>query len=803
MCVLTCKATVNLLAGAQTAKRGSFLIHLLAAAFVFGCGVWSLHFVAMLAFISTVPIAYGIPATFLSVLVAVVGALVAFSCWLFSPSRRIGVVVGGTLLGLSASAMHFCGVMAMQVSGTLHFDNIKVVASVAIGTAFAVMALGRSSALNTHLHRLEAAIWLMLGVCGLHFVAMTGLSIEPGLVDDQQSVVFGSVGLAVAIGSVSFAILFVSLAATLMKQHLSQRTVLELQRLRMLSDISQEVLVICRDGIILQVNAAGLRMFGTTEGQLVGTRMLDLVCQADQSQVAHCIEHDAIRSDPMEIHLNARNGTEIAAEFFNTAIQYEGKPAIVVALRDLSDRKRDEARIRHLAHHDGMTGLANRLLLHERLEHTLEAMRRSGGRLAVLCLDLDRFKAVNDLFGHATGDALLAEVAKRLQAEVRVSDTLARVGGDEFVIAAEFERPENVALLAGRLIDALSQPVMLDVGQVEIGLSIGIALFPDDAISQQELMRAADVALYRTKKEAGGSFRFFEPTMDEQLQARRQLERDLRSAIDNHQISLHYQPLVSAASGEVEGFEALIRWCHPTRGMIPPMEFIPLAEETGLITQLGKWVLETACRSAAAWQEPRWVAVNVSPIQFRKADLTTVITDILARTGLPADRLEIEITEGILMEEPKRAASVLSALRALGVRIAMDDFGTGYSSLSYLHEFKFDKLKIDRSFVTRLGQADDAEIIVRTIIGLAHNLGLSIVAEGVETVEQLKTLRDLMCDQIQGYLIGRPMQMDGSTELMAARAKALIGGTALAAYSPDREDSKYRTSSKHTNRLLE
>ena len=433
--------------------------------------------------------------------------------------------------------------------------------------------------------------------------------------------------------------------------------------------------------------------------------------------------------------------------------------------------------LQHLAYHDPLTDLPNRSLLRDRLTHAIEVAARSGNCLALFCLDLDRFKIVNDVFGHSAGDALLIQVTERLQQKVRVSDTLARVGGDEFVVVATFDRDEQIPFLAERLINALAEPFILEVGPVEIGVSIGIAIYPEDGINQQELMRTADVALYRAKQEGRNTYRFFETEMDEHVRLRHRLERDLRNAIERDELSLHYQPLLDSLTGEVDGFEALLRWNHPERGMILPLDFIALAEETGLILKIGQWVLETACAAAALWTEPHAIAVNISPVQFVKSDLGAIITRTLAQTGLCADRLEIEITEGILMADPVRAAEVLTTLRGLGVRIAMDDFGKGYSSLSYLHEFKFDKLKIDRSFVSRLPDAEDAIMIVRTIIGLAHNLGLLVVAEGVETIGQLKILRDLKCDQIQGYLFGRPMQMDGITPLIATRGRMLISNS--------------------------
>jgi predicted signal transduction protein with EAL and GGDEF domain len=338
------------------------------------------------------------------------------------------------------------------------------------------------------------------------------------------------------------------------------------------------------------------------------------------------------------------------------------------------------------------------------------------------------------------------------------------------------DRPDRVAILADRLIGVLAEPFHIGNEKVEIGASIGIAICPGDGDCQDALMRAADIALYRAKNEKRGSFRFFEPRMDEELIARKQLERDLQHAIAREQLQLYYQPVVDCMTGEVEGFEALLRWHHPERGMVPPVEFIPLAEASGLIVSIGEWVLQAACEAASLWTRPCRLAVNVSPVQFQQSDLSAIVAATLARTGFPASRLEIEITEGVLMTDPKRGVEGLFRLHKMGVSIALDDFGTGYSSLGYLQTFRFDRLKIDRSFIMRLGEAEDSTIIVRAIIGLAHNLGLKVVAEGVETAEQLAVLRDLSCDQVQGYLLGRPAQMADVTELITARARAFGAG---------------------------
>jgi diguanylate cyclase (GGDEF)-like protein/PAS domain S-box-containing protein len=775
ICALASFTTLALIARAQAVTSRASCLWLVASAAVFGCGVWSLHFVAMLAFMPGMPIAFDVGTTLGSALVAIAGALVAFLAWRLAPSRPAGIVLGGILLGLAVSGMHYFGIAAMRLPGSFRFDSQDVAASIAVSIGFGMLALARAETLATLTRRIEVSGWLALCVCGLHFTGMAALTIQPGPFTKQAGAVLGSGPLAVAVGSVSLAILFVSLAATLMEQHLSQRAILELKRMRLLSNISQEVMIIHRDGVILQVNEAGARLFRVPAERLVGRRILDLVAEADRPTVLRRGRGGPDDRKPEEIQVRNAAGTLIPVELFCSTLDYEGKAATAVALRDLSDHKRDQERIRHLAHHDALTDLPNRFLLLERLAHALDAADLSGGAVALLYLDLDRFKAMNDVLGHAGGDALLAEVAGRLRGLLRLADTLARVGGDEFmIVTSSADHPERVAALAAKLMDMLGKPFEIEGNRVEIGASIGIALYPGDAGGQETLMRAAATALYRAKEEKRGTFRFFEAAMDEHLHARRQLEQDLRYAVDRGEFQLHYQPLLSCVTGEIAGFEALLRWQHPRRGLVPPMEFIPAAEETGLIVGIGEWVIETACEAAAGWDQPRWVAVNVSPVQFRQSDLPNIVAAALARTGLPPERLEIEITEGILMEDTRRALDVLSALRAQGVRIALDDFGTGYSSLSYLRSFTFDKLKIDKSFIQGLGQSDGAATIVRTIIGLAHNLGLSIVAEGVENQQQLAIVRGQMCDQVQGYLLGRPMQMNGFTELAAARAKKLL-----------------------------
>jgi diguanylate cyclase (GGDEF)-like protein len=459
----------------------------------------------------------------------------------------------------------------------------------------------------------------------------------------------------------------------------------------------------------------------------------------------------------------------------------------VTTFTDTTERHAAEARAAHLARHDALTGLPNRLMLNEHLAAMLVEAARGGGRLAVLYLDLDRFKWVNDTLGHPVGDGLLRQVAARIRSRVRSratgGDLVARLGGDEFAIVTapafglHADPAAEAVTIAERLIAALAEPFDVQGHRVLVGTSVGIALHPADGETPEALLRQADLALYRAKQEGRGRFRFFESGMDTEAQARRQMELELRRALDEapEEFELHYQPVLGIASRRVTGFEALVRWRHPTRGLVPPAAFVSLAEEIGLVERLGELVLRQACAEAASWPEPALrIAVNLSPAQFRRGALVQTVAGILAETGLSPGRLELEITEGVLLQRTEETLETLRRLRATGVRIAMDDFGTGYSSLGYLRSFHFDKVKIDRSFVRDLPQRPEDAAIVAAVAGLCRTLGIVTTAEGVETEEQLCALRRHGCAEAQGFLFSRPVP---AAQLPALR-RHLAGATA-------------------------
>jgi diguanylate cyclase (GGDEF)-like protein len=428
----------------------------------------------------------------------------------------------------------------------------------------------------------------------------------------------------------------------------------------------------------------------------------------------------------------------------------------VATHEDITERRRAEAKISYMARHDSLTDLPNRLLFHEQLEQALARTARAGA-LAVLCLDVDHFKGVNDTLGHPVGDLFLKAVAARVRECIRGSDTVARLGGDEFaIVQTGGSQPTDATALAARLIDAVAAPFELDGHQVIAGMSIGIAISPDDGTEPFQLLKNADMALYRAKADGRGVYRFFEPEMDARMQARRALELDLRKAVVQGDFELHYQPIVDIRTRQIRGFEALVRWRHPERGMVPPLDFIPLAEETGLVVPLGEWVLRQACEEAAGWPDHVNVSVNLSPVQFKSKNLVATVMMALSAAGLPPCRLELEITESVLLQESEATLAMLHQLRSFGVKISMDDFGTGYSSLGYLRKFPFDKIKIDRSFIRGMSEEGQSLAIVRAVAAMGSSLGIVTTAEGVETSEQFERLKAEGCTEAQGYFISPP-----------------------------------------------
>src|SRR5579863_9541429 len=518
------------------------------------------------------------------------------------------------------------------------------------------------------------------------------------------------------------------------------------------------------------VNRSAEELFGAPRQDIIGRKLHDVLSQQEAdflgAQDEAVLKSQSLATIDEHVVRTGEDETRILSTKKITIPDDAGAPQYLLTLsEDITRRKEAEAKIAYMAHHDALTDLPNRSAFVEQLASTLAQARANGESFAVICVDFDRFKEINDIFGHTAGDGLLRTAAVELR-KAAEGAFLARVGGDEFTLIS-LAAPTAMAAetLASRLQTAVAADLDIGGQNLRTGLSIGIAIYPADGADETTLIANADAALYRAKADGRGVTRFFDLEMDKRLRERRGLQHELRSALAHNEFSLHYQPQ-ALIDGEVTGLEALVRWNNPNRGIVSPGVFIPLAEESGLIIPIGEWILREACREAASWPRPLRIAVNLSPIQFRHGDLAELVLAVLLETGLAPSRLELEITEGVLVEDFSRAVLILRRLKALGVRIAMDDFGTGYSSLSYLQAFPFDKIKIDQSFVSNVMSSPQSAAIICAVIGLARGLHLPVLAEGVETADQLAFLTRESCDEVQGYFVGRPFPIEHYAEII-------------------------------------
>ena len=776
ICWLASAVAISLFHRARASRGRTRAVWICLDAAVGGCGIWATHFVAMLAYDPGAGAGYSIPITLLSLVFAI--AIVAIGlCIALSGERQSVVALGGAVIGGGVAAMHYTGMAALELPAFIVWSPDIVLTSIVLGSVFAAVALLVAVRRDNAVYTMAATGLLTVAIVSHHFTAMGAVTLIPDPTLGSDGLSISPTALSFLTAVAAFAILGLSLLAAM----IDRRAKGELHQQKILLDtaldnMSQGLSMFDADGRILLYNDRYAEMMGRTGIALQGRLLLDVLWEqkaldrwdGDPDQfVAGVIA--AAKAGKSATRMVTRNGRSI-----RVVHQPMKGGGWVATFEDITEWQAAQEQISHMARHDALTNLPNRTLFREQLEKALRLAKRSD-QLAVLCLDLDHFKSINDSLGHPVGDVLLKEVGRRLGQCITENDTVARLGGDEFAIVQFCNDcdPSAVALLASHVVEQVSAPYEIAGHQLVIGVSIGISLAPEDGKNPDELLKKADLALYRAKEDGRGTYRFFETGMDARAQARRLLEIDLRAALHRKEFEVYYQPIRDVAKDVVVAFEALVRWNHSLRGMISPVNFIPLAEETGLIVPIGEWVLRQACMDAVRWSQDVAVAVNLSPVQFKNPNLVASVKDALKASGLPARRLELEVTESVLLQNSEATLSVLHELRSFGVRISLDDFGTGYSSLSYLRSFPFDKIKIDRSFVSELATREDSMAIVRAVTGLGKSLGIVTTAEGVETDAQFELLRREGCTQAQGYLFSPPRPV-AEVETMLSRPRARI-----------------------------
>ena len=752
ICVVGAWTTVRLSNRIRQRSRGQKLAWLFLGAVASGATIWCTHFVAMMAYQPGVPVAYEPIMTGVSLAIAVLGCTVALAVG--AVRHRLAPPIAGGLFGAAVTAMHYAGMSAFAMDAQVLWSTAYLVTSIVAAITIGAIAWSLAARQETLKNHAIASAAFVLCIVSLHFTGMAAMTILPFSPADSATTADDvSRLMALGVAGVAFLVLGISVATHVID---TQMALQNRSRLNDLMEGSVDGMVVVRDGQIININTALAEMWGGSVSDLMGRSITSLIDDAHAIEPGILTQGLLTRPDqepiPVEIAVRQESG--------------ETEQSLIFAVRDVRARLAQERRISHLARNDGLTGLPNRTSFLEKLERSVEALK-PGESLALLAIDLNRFKEVNDLYGHAAGDHLLTHVANQMRSALRENEFVARQGGDEFVVLAMGVDREGAMAAAERLRDAIMVPIEIEHAEVGCGAAIGIALYPDDAKVISSLINDADLAMYRAKTMLTRPICFYEETMDEAVRNRRRLTQQLREALDNNQFELHYQVQGSLGTGKVTGYEVLLRWRQADGSFIPPDQFIPLAEENGLILPIGEWVLRRACVEASQWAEPYKIAVNLSPVQLAHTDLPRLVHQILIETGLKPSLLELEITETAMIADLDRTTHVLRQLKLLGVSVAMDDFGTGYSSLSTLRAFPFDKIKLDRSFMSELDGGPQSAAIIRAVLALGESLHIPVLAEGVETLEQLAFLRDQGCDEVQGYLLGRP-QKTADAEVQAA-----------------------------------
>lgn len=739
---------------------------------VMGLGIWSMHFIGMLAFRMPMDVSYHIPLVLFSVLPAV------FSCWLaFSIISRPAIsskhlFFGALLIGLGILSMHILGMEAVMMPATVAHNVFLWTLAAVIAFVASYVALYLLFHLRKvhgfHWSKIVSAIVMGIAVSGMHYTGMAAMLYSPTGEATQGGVFVADDNmLAYRIGAAMLLILGIAYQSVRSEKRISAQTAAyELKFQSVIESANDAIIVANQNGTIIQWNRGAESIFGHAKEEALGQNLKLIVPAQHRKKHGAALARFAQTGVPnvvgktYELTGLRKDGSEFPVELSLGTWRTEQGMFYSSIIRDITERKVTEERISSLAFLDPLTGLPNRRLFRERLAGALESSEAKEDPFALLYMDLDHFKMVNDTFGHSVGDALLHEVTIRLKKQATEMDTISRLGGDEFTLLLPKSDSKKAADFAQRILDLFNEAFYFNGEELFVTPSIGISVYPTDGQDADTLIKHADLALYRVKEQGKNNFQFFTPAMNEEYSRRSKIAIGLRKGLDRGEFTVHYQPQIDIHSGAIIGAEALVRWTHPHMGPISPAEFIPVAEETGTIIGLGEFVLREACRQNKAWQDegmpPFRMAINISARQFAQTDICGSVRNALADSGLEAKYLELELTESII-QGTSDAVATMEALKEMDVHLSIDDFGTGYSSLSYLKLFPIDTLKIDQHFTRNLlADAKDAAL-VDTIIRLAHNLDLKVIAEGVETAEQLAFLKEHYCDYVQGYLFNRPL----------------------------------------------
>ncbi|MFC7371458.1 EAL domain-containing protein [Fictibacillus iocasae] len=771
--ILSSYASLELAGQIKKTDTSARYMWLVTGSLALGLGIWSMHFIAMLAFHLSIPVSYQMNAVLISILPAVTSSALAFFLISKPIMRRAQILLGGLFIAAGVVCMHYLGMEAMKMGAVIEYDPLLFTASVIIAFIAAITALyllfytEYESTSQIKWRKVVSAFVMGLAISGMHYTGMASADFVPHDHHQTTGIPIEPMLLAIPIGSGILVILGFVFISTFIDRRFKHQTQLSERKFRSVIESANDAIILSdSSGRIISWNEGAEKMFGYMKQEALGSPLSIIIPKKYQEAHSKGMQRYLETSTPhvigrsVELEGRRKNDSVFPIELSLAAWSEDKLLYFSSIIRDITERKRTEEKMNQLVYLDPLTGLPNRMLLSDRFSHALKQASEHKTNLGILFLDIDRFKYINDTLGHAVGDQLLIQIAKILEQCTGAGHTVCRQGGDEFILLLADTTADKIMKTAQTVLAKFDSAIWVDDYELYVTPSIGISVYPSDGADMETLIKNADIAMYRVKEQGKNHFQFYTPEMNDRVMKEMQLEIGLRKALEQQEFELVYQPQIDVRTGTLTGAEALIRWHHPEWGTISPAEFIPIAEETGLILPIGEWVLREACLQNKKWQReghpPIRISVNISSRQFQQNELVAMVQNILNTTELEPRYLELELTESII-QDSTHAVEKMQQLKNMGIHLSIDDFGTGYSSLSYLKTFPINTLKIDRSFTSNIYNDPKDASLVETIITMAHNLDLKVIAEGVETQEQLSFLQQRQCNEAQGYYFSQPI----------------------------------------------